>query len=146
MPGFTNTESISFGRTMFGGCPHNTEAHARTSHKVRVIMNALSLMRHRNRVRDVFGHFATGLSRPVPDAAAEGGDVDHGGIRRVRNYAVAPFESVAADALPGGACIVGAPGCGVEAASVDRLGILRVHRHVVDVLRLLEDGVPGGAG
>ena len=82
----------------------------------------------------------------MPDAAAEGGDVDHGGIRRVRNHAVAPFESVAADALPGGAGIVGAPGRGVEAASVDHLGILRVHRHVVDVLRLLENGLPGGAG
>src|SRR5450759_2291577 len=88
---------------------------------------------HRNGVRYVFGHGGAGLRRAMPHAAAVGGDVDHLGIHGVHDHAVAPFECVAADALPGRAAIGGAPGRGVETACVEHAGILRVHRDVVDV-------------
>ena len=38
---------------------------------------------------------------------------------------------------PPGAAIGGTPGRGIETAGIDYAGILRVHRYVVDVLRLL---------
>src|ERR1019366_9585124 len=106
----------------------------------------LALPRHRNGLGYVSGHFGTGRGAAVPNPPAVSGDVDHCRIGGVQYHAVAPLEVVAPQAVPGGAAIFGAPGSGIEAAGVKDAGILRVHGDVVDVLRLLENRLPGGAG
>src|ERR1035438_740750 len=87
------------------------------------------------------GTSGPGRAGPAPPAVS--GDVDHCRIGGVQYHAVAPLEVVAPQAVPGGAAIFGAPGSGIEAARVKNAGILRVHGDVVDVLRVLENGLPG---
>ena len=82
----------------------------------------------------------------VPHAAAEGGDVDLRGVLRVGDHALAPLEVVAPDPRPRLAAVDGAERGLVEAAGVHPPRIAGVDRHVVDVLRLGEDGTPRGAG
>src|ERR1019366_1148539 len=64
---------------------------------------------------------------------------------RVDCHAVAPFEIVARDALPGEAAIRAAPRGRFEAGGVQHARVLRVQGDVVDVLIPIEHAAPGCA-
>src|ERR1035437_10856431 len=85
------------------------------------------------------------LGLAVPDAAAEGGDVDLRAILGIYRHAVAPFEIEARDGLPGQAAIGAAPGSGFEAGGVQDARVLRVDGDVVDVLIPFEHAAPACA-
>src|SRR5207245_7508243 len=54
---------------------------------------------------DIFHGARVAVGGPIPDAASERCDVNHGGIPRVRDHAMAPLEVEALDARPGLASI-----------------------------------------
>src|ERR1035438_2895856 len=81
----------------------------------------------------------------VPNSAAECVDVDLRGVVGVENDAAALLEVVALDACPMNASVGRAVGGSVKAGDIERIGMVGIDGHVVDVLHLREDIFPRAA-
>src|SRR5262249_28116491 len=78
----------------------------------------------------------------MPDASAEGGDVDKAFAGRVGNHTMPPFEVVATNAAPCFAPVGRTPGGRLESARVERVRIAWIDGYIVDVLIAIEDAAP----
>ncbi len=78
----------------------------------------------------------------MPNSSAVRRDVDLAGVVGVGEDAMPSFEVVAIDTLPVDAAIDGAECSRVEAANIERVGMLRIDRQIVDVLRFREERAP----
>src|SRR5881296_3089678 len=98
----------------------------------------------RERLRDdIFHGMRIAVGGPIPDASPERRDVNHGGIPRVRDHAMAPLEVEASNACPGLASISRTPRRRFESAGVKGAWVAGVDGNVVDVLVTGERVPPG---
>src|SRR5215471_7475183 len=114
--------------------------------QVRTSVNRQTILKERKRNHAGSIPHCSLFRRAVPNAAAECRDVDHPGIGGVGNYAMAPFEVVAGDALPMLAAVRRSPRRGLESGGVEHLWIARVDGDVVDVLVPIQNVAPALAG
>ena len=82
----------------------------------------------------------------MPNTTAVGGDVDFGGVVRVEDDPMPPFEVVAFEPSPMDPAIRRTIGRRIEAANIEDARICRVQREIVDVLGILEDRSPRLSG
>src|SRR4051812_29096865 len=81
----------------------------------------------------------------MPDAAAEGGDVNLAASLRIGRHPMAPLEVVPGNCLPGQSAIRAPPCRAFEARRVERTRVFRIDGDVINMLVAIQHSSPGGS-